>query len=345
MATQVVFRSQRISRDKLAQAFKTPELLKAFENQSYDLTVTIPDAIVGNTEAVEQAQATADAALSAAAIAQTTANAAQTTATSALSAANTAQATVNALALRDVPLPLVDAPIISVSALQHNAFSVTLGGNRTLAAPTSLVDGVLLSFAIRQDGTGGRTLAFDPVYNFGAAGAPVLSAVPGVVDYAFGYYDAGSAQLLMVFRGGAAPTSTAASFSAHNNAVAQSIPNAAFTKLTFSTEDFDTGALFAASAWTPPAGKPVMLAGVYTSAASVAAAQMTVAVYKNGAEFKRGTEIAAAGVGTTGSSVTCIDIPNGTDVYELWAFQGTGVAQNTNGAASRTYFQGTTLTP
>jgi hypothetical protein len=345
MATQVVFRSQRISRDKLSQAFKTPELLKAFENQSYDLTVTIPDALVGNTAAVEAAQATADAALSAAAIAQTTANTAQTTATSALSAANTAQATVNALALRDVPLALVDAPVISVNALQHNAFSVTLGGNRTLDAPTFLVDGALLSFALRQDATGGRTLAFDAIYNFGAAGAPVLSAAPDVVDYAFGYYDAASAQLLMVFRGGAVPASMAASFSAHNNSVAQAIPNATFTKLTFSTEDFDTGSAFAANAWTPPAGRPVMLTGVYTSAVSVAAAQMTVAVYKNGAEFKRGTEIAAQGAGATGSSVTCIDIPNGTDFYELWAFQGTGAAQNTNGAPNRTYFQGTTLTP
>lgn len=342
MATQVVFRAQSISRDKLAQIFKTPELLKAFENQSYDVAVSIPAAIDGNTAAIEAAQATADSALSAATIAQTSANAAQTTATSALGAANTAQATVNALALRDVPLALVDAPVISVSALQHNAFSVTLGGNRTLAAPSFLVDGALLSFALRQDATGGRTLAFDAIYNFGAAGAPVLSTTPGAVDYAFGYYDATSGQLLMVFRGG---VSSAGSFSAHNNSVAQSIPNATFTKLTFSTAAFDTGAHFAANAWTPPAGKPVMLTGVYTSAASVAAAQMTVAVYKNGAEFKRGTEIAAQGAGATGSSVTCIDIPNGTDFYELWAFQGTGAAQNTNGAPNRTYFQGTTLTP
>lgn len=47
----------------------------------------------------------------------------------------------------------------------------------------------------------------------------------------------------------------------------------------------------------------------------------------------------------TGSRVTCIDIPNGTDAYELWAFQATGSAQNTAAAPELTYFQGSTITP
>jgi hypothetical protein len=335
----VVSLGQKIDRADLAVALKTPRLIKQFENIIADVVVTLPSAVGQVTTDVTAAQATANTALAEALAAQTYAGAA-------LLVASAAQEEVTALALRDAPLALVDAATILVDAAEHNSFSVTLGGNRTLDAPANLADGMLLNFAIRQDGTGGRTLAFDPIYNFGAADTPILSTGADVVDFVFGYYDAGSGQFLASFRRGGTPAaSTAATFSAHNNSVAQSIPDAAFTKLTFSTEDFDTGAHFAADAWTPPAGKPVMLTGVYTSAVSVAAAQMTVAVYKNGAEFKRGTEIAAQGAGATGSSVTCIDIPNGTDSYELWAFQATGAAQNTNGAPSRTYFQGTTLTP
>lgn len=337
MATQLVLRAKPISRTLLAQFCKTPELLKAFENLFLDVAVTIPENVVDNSAAIAAAAA-------AAAAAQGTASAAQITATSALSAANIAQGTADALALRDQPLALVDAPVIAVNASQHNSFSVTLGGNRALAAPTGLSDGMLLSFALRQDATGGRTLSFASIYDFGAAGTPVLSAGPNVGDYAFGYYDAASGKLLMIFRGGAAPATTSGSFSAHNNSVAQSIPSGVFTKLTFSTEQFDTGGFFAGSTWTPPAGKPVLLSGAYTSPSAVGAS-MTVAVYKNGAEFKRGTAIEAQSTAATGSHVSCIDIPNGTDTYELWAFQATGSAQNTLAGPALTYFQGSTLTP
>ncbi|MDQ0022903.1 hypothetical protein J2X90_000689 [Variovorax paradoxus] len=326
-------RGQLIDRDELAKVFKNARLVKQFENVISDVVQVLPDAVNQVTVDVAAAQATANIALADAATAQATA-------TSALSAANTAQATADALALRDVPLPLVDAPLILVDALQHNAFSVTLGGNRTLDAPSVVVDGALLSFALRQDATGGRTLAFDPIYNFGAAGTPVLSTSPGAVDYAFGYYDAASTQLLMTFRGS---ESSAASFSAHNNGVAQSIPNNVFTKLTFSTEDFDVGSYFAGSTWTPPAGKPVMFAGAVTLTAA-AATLMTVMVYKNGAEFRRGTMIYGSGTSVQVVNVSCIDIPNGTDTYELWAYQNTGAAQNTVATSNLTYFQGTSIT-
>jgi hypothetical protein len=326
------FRGQLIDREELAKVFKNPRLVKQFENVVSDVVEAIPVSLEEITVDIANAQATADLALADAATAQATA-------TSALSAANTAQATVDALALRDEPLPLVDDTTILVSALQHNSFSVTLGGNRTLDAPTSLVDGALLSFALRQDATGGRTLTFDPIYNFGAAGAPVLSTTAGAVDYAFGYYDADSAQLLMTFRGA---VSSAATFSAHNNGTAQSIPDATGTKLTFSTEAFDVGARFASSAWTPPAGKPVMLMGNVVLTNEVAAS-IYVSVYKNGAEYKRGTQIVAHATAIEGAHVSCIDIPNGTDYYELWCYQNTGAAVNTFGAATLTYFQGTTL--
>jgi hypothetical protein len=332
MAT-VVSLAQKIERSDLASVFKTPRLLKQMENVIGDVAETLPEAIDQINADVENAQATADLALSNAA-------AAQADATAALANSAAAQADIDALALRDVPLALTDAATITVDAVAHNSFSVTLGGNRTLAAPSNLANGMLLNFAIRQDGTGGRTLAFDAIYDFGDQGTPVLSTAASAVDYVSGYYDSTSAKILCRFRKSASGT---ASFSAHNNGVNQTLATATFTKLSMSTEAFDIGSRFAGGTWTPPAGKPVMLIGAM-AIGTVAGALTTVLIYKNGAEYKRGDMQQAQGTGPVVMHVSCIDIPNGTDTYELYGYQATGVNQNTAGGATVTYFQGTTLT-
>lgn len=330
----VTSRAQLIDRNELALFLKTPRLIKQIENVVADVVQTIPGAVDELEADVQAAQATADQAILDAAAAQADAN-------QALTDAATAQSTVDALALRDVPLALVDAANIAVNAAARNSFSVTLGGNRTLDAPSNLSDGMLLNFAIRQDGTGGRTLAFNAIYDFGDQGAPVLSTTASAVDYVSGYYDSTSGLILCRFRKSA---QGAASFSAHNNGVNQNIPDNAFTKLTFSTEAFDVGNCFAASSWTPPAGKPVMMIGAVALVTAVNTLT-TIAIYKNGAEYKRGVMVAAPNTTTHVVQVTCIDIPNGTDVYDLYAYQNTGAPQNTNGVSNLTYFQGTTLTP
>jgi hypothetical protein len=141
----------------------------------------------------------------------------------------------------------------------------------------------------------------------------------------------------------AAVPTNAAYFSAHNNGVAQSIPTAAFTTLNMSTEVYDVGSKFAANAWTPPARLVSMVGAVAINSAAVLA-NYTVSVFKNGAEFKRGTmHLVNLGGGAVIATVDCQDVANGTDVYDLRAFQTTGAAQNTTGAATVTYFQGATI--
>ena len=61
---------------------------------------------------------------------------------------------------------LTDAATIAVDMSTGVNFSVTLGGNRTLGAPTNTTEGRTGSILIYQDGTGGRTLAFNAVYKF-----------------------------------------------------------------------------------------------------------------------------------------------------------------------------------
>ncbi len=78
---------------------------------------------------------------------------------------------------------LTDGPTINVNAALGSMFQVTLGGNRTLAAPTNQTPGATYLFKFSQDGTGGRTLAFDPVFVFPASiSTPQLSYAPNSVD-------------------------------------------------------------------------------------------------------------------------------------------------------------------
>lgn len=59
---------------------------------------------------------------------------------------------------------LTDAATIAVNASNGDQFSVTLGGNRTMGAPTAAKNGQRITFLIVQDGTGGRTLAWNAVF-------------------------------------------------------------------------------------------------------------------------------------------------------------------------------------
>lgn len=77
---------------------------------------------------------------------------------------------------------LTDGATITPDFSASNNFSVTLGGNRTLANPTNLVAGQSGSIFITQDGTGSRTLAYGSSYDFSGGTAPTLSTTAGAVD-------------------------------------------------------------------------------------------------------------------------------------------------------------------
>ena len=62
---------------------------------------------------------------------------------------------------------LTDAATIATDATLGHTFEVTLGGNRTLGNPTGAVNRQKFTFCIKQDGTGGRTLAFDTKFRYG----------------------------------------------------------------------------------------------------------------------------------------------------------------------------------
>ena len=59
------------------------------------------------------------------------------------------------------PQTLTDAATIATDASLGNRFRVTLGGNRTLGAPTNPTNGQQCVWEIIQDATGSRTLSLD----------------------------------------------------------------------------------------------------------------------------------------------------------------------------------------
>lgn len=88
------------------------------------------------------------------------------------------------------PVALTDGATISVDASLSNNFKVALSGNRTLANPTNLTDGMVLNLKVKQDATGGRTLAYGTKYKWGGGTAPVLSTAANAIDFVSAYYDA-----------------------------------------------------------------------------------------------------------------------------------------------------------
>ena len=77
---------------------------------------------------------------------------------------------------------LTDGATITPDLADSNNFSVTLGGNRTLANPTNIVAGQCGSIFITQDGTGARTLAWGSYWDFSGGTAPTLSTTASSVD-------------------------------------------------------------------------------------------------------------------------------------------------------------------
>jgi hypothetical protein len=77
---------------------------------------------------------------------------------------------------------LTDGATITPDFADSNNFSVTLGGNRTLANPTNLTAGQSGCIWITQDGTGSRTLAYGSYWDFTGGTAPTLTTTAAAVD-------------------------------------------------------------------------------------------------------------------------------------------------------------------
>lgn len=100
----------------------------------------------------------------------------------ALGAAGLASAQTFTAAQRGTVSALTDGSTITPDFAVANNFSVTLGGNRTLANPSNQTAGQSGVIVITQDGTGSRTLAFGSYWKFSTGTAPTLTTTASAVD-------------------------------------------------------------------------------------------------------------------------------------------------------------------
>ena len=77
---------------------------------------------------------------------------------------------------------LTDGATIDWDAVTQDVCKVTLGGNRTLNAPTNGTAGQFISILVIQDGTGSRTLTWNAVYEFASDTAPTLTTTANLGD-------------------------------------------------------------------------------------------------------------------------------------------------------------------
>jgi len=109
--------------------------------------------------------------------------------------ANTAFINTNqsfSVAQRGTITALTDGATITPNMNNANNFSVTLGGNRTLANPTNLTAGQSGVIVITQDGTGSRTLAYGSNFKFPGGTAPTLTTTASAVDVLAYYVESAS---------------------------------------------------------------------------------------------------------------------------------------------------------
>jgi len=79
------------------------------------------------------------------------------------------------------PVALTDAPTVRLDASLGNLFTLSLGGDRTLANFTNRVDGQSIAIRVQQT-AGNNVLAYGNAFKFPGGSQPVLSTGAGAID-------------------------------------------------------------------------------------------------------------------------------------------------------------------
>ena len=102
--------------------------------------------------------------------------------TKALTASDIADDLITSAKLNYTESTLTDQATVTWDASTQDVCKLTLGGNRTMAAPTNNTTGQFISILVIQDGTGSRTLTWNAVFEFAADTAPTLTTTASKGD-------------------------------------------------------------------------------------------------------------------------------------------------------------------
>lgn len=85
---------------------------------------------------------------------------------------------------------LTDSSTVTTDCTLGNEFHLTTTQNFTMSAPTGAVNGKLICYKIKQDGTGSRVITWDSVFRgSNDVSLPVLTTTANYVDYILFTYD------------------------------------------------------------------------------------------------------------------------------------------------------------
>ena len=102
--------------------------------------------------------------------------------TKALTASDIADDLITSAKLNYTESTLTDQATVTWDASTEDVCKLTLGGNRTMAAPTNNTTGQFISILVIQDGTGSRTITWNAVYEFASDAAPTLTTTANLGD-------------------------------------------------------------------------------------------------------------------------------------------------------------------
>ena len=102
--------------------------------------------------------------------------------TKALTASDIADDLITSAKLNYSESTLTDQATVTWDASTQDVCKLTLGGNRTMAAPTNNTTGQFISILVIQDGTGSRTLTWNAVFEFASDTAPTLTTTASKGD-------------------------------------------------------------------------------------------------------------------------------------------------------------------
>jgi hypothetical protein len=135
----------------------------------------------------------------------------------------------------------------------------------------------------------------------------------------------------------------APAFSAYQSVAQTGFSSATATKLTFTTEEFDTNSNFASSTFTPTVAGYYQVTGAFSINSLSVLPTALVMFYKNGAGFKFGGNGTGSASNFVGTSASALIYMNGsTDYLEMYAYvdlNGVPGTYDIRAAQTATYFQ------
>lgn len=119
------------------------------------------------------------------------------------------------------------------------------------------------------------------------------------------------------------------------------IASATHTKITWNTLPINVGGYFNSNSWTPPAGQYYLFGHAWLNGTMAAGAQVTIRIFKNGAEVYLGAPVYSVSANNNIVSVSGLVEANGSDYFDLYVYlvttSGTGIVK---GDINHTQFGG-----